>query len=97
VFGEVIGRHESKDVCFQAFDVAVVEGFDRRILDGAVHSFGLAVGPGVIRLGQMMLDAMLVADTVEDVGAKETPGRAFPVLGRSAKADPLSVSTLWIL
>lgn len=82
MFGEVVGRHESKDVCFEAFDVAVVEGFDCCVLDGSVHSFGLAVGPGMIRLGQAMLDAMLNADTIEDVWVKEPPCRAFAVFGQ---------------
>lgn len=48
--------------------VAVVMiALDGRLLDGAVHSFDLAVGPGVLELGQAMPDAMLVADPIEDV------------------------------
>ena len=51
MLGKVVGRHESKDVGFQAFAIGIVEGFDGRIFDGAVHAFGLAVGPGVIGFG----------------------------------------------
>ena len=48
--------------------VAVVMiALDGHLLDGAVHSFDLAVGPRVLELGQAMPDAMLVADPIEDV------------------------------
>ena len=43
--------------------------FDCRFLQSAVHSLDLAVCPGVVRLGQPVLDAMLVADPVEQVNA----------------------------
>src|SRR3546814_3968183 len=43
------------------------EGFDGGLLDGAHHPFGLAVGPWVIGLGEAMLDAVLLADTAEDM------------------------------
>jgi len=36
--------------------------FDCRFLQSAVHSLDLAVCPRVVRLGQPVLDAMLVAD-----------------------------------
>jgi len=36
----------------------VVEALDGRILDGAVHPFDLAIGPGVLGLGQTMIDVV---------------------------------------
>ena len=36
----------------------VVEALDGRILDGAVHPFNLAISPGVLGLGQTMLDVV---------------------------------------
>src|SRR3546814_20924975 len=38
-----------------------------RSFGGAHHPFGLAVGPWVIGLGEAMLDAVLLADTAEDM------------------------------
>ncbi len=67
---------------FEAFDVRVVELLDVGFFDGSVHAFGLAVGPGMVGLGQLVLDAVLVADTIEDVGAEIAPGRAVAVLGQ---------------
>ena len=54
--------------------------FDCRFLQSAVHSLDLAVCPGVVRLGQPVLDAMLVADPVEQVNAVSR-GRAGAVPG----------------
>src|SRR3546814_1681211 len=51
----------------QFIDRRVTEGFDGGLLDGAHHPFGLAVGPWVIGLGEAMLDAVLLADTAEDM------------------------------
>ena len=47
MLGEVVGRHESKDVCFEAFKVGIVERLDGGVLNGAVHPLGLAIGPNV--------------------------------------------------
>jgi len=44
---------------------------DRRVLDGPVHSLDLAVGPGMARLGQAMLNAALLAGPREGVQAVE--------------------------
>ena len=54
----------------QRLEVGVVEGLGGGILDGAVHPRCLTVGPGVVWLGEAVLDAMLVADAVEDVPPK---------------------------
>src|SRR4051812_38976445 len=91
----------------EALQVGVVEHLDGGIFDGAVHPLGLAVGPGMIRLRQLVGDPVLTADPVEDV---PDPGRRWPiaVLGqvseRSANAMApdqvrgrlLSVRTVWI-
>jgi hypothetical protein len=46
VLGEVVGRDEGQDVRLQAPQVGVVEHLHGRVLHGAVHALGLAVGPG---------------------------------------------------
>jgi hypothetical protein len=43
----------------------VVEAFDGRLLNGAVHPLDLAVGPRVVRFCEPVLDAVCVADHVE--------------------------------
>jgi len=41
--------------------------FDRRVLDRAVRSLDLTVGPGVARLGQPMVDIVAGAGKLEAV------------------------------
>ena len=65
VFGEVVGCDERQDVGMQGCGGFVVERLAGDVLDGAVHAFGLAVGPGVVRLGQPVLDSVLIAHAVE--------------------------------
>ncbi len=55
---------------FEVVEVGLVERLDRGVLDGAVHLFGLTVGPRVIGFGELVRDAMLFADAVEDVAAE---------------------------
>jgi len=82
MLGEVIGCDQDQYVRLEAFEVFVVEDFDRGVFDGSVHSLCLAVGPGMIGLGQPVLDPMFDADAIEDVRAEETPAGAFAILGQ---------------
>jgi len=99
VFGEVVGSDERQDVGAQGLGGFVVERLDCGVLDGPVHALGLAIGPRMIRLGQPVLDSVLIAHAVEHVArrASGTPdmvshlAEAFLV-----NATPLSVSTVWI-
>jgi hypothetical protein len=67
---------------FEAFQVVVVEGFDSGVLNGVVHSLGLTVGPGVIRLRQSMFDAMFMTNAIKDMWPKEASRGALSVLGQ---------------
>ena len=49
---------------------AVVIAPDGRLFQGPVHSLDLAVGPGMVGLGQPVLDAMLAAAQIEHVRRK---------------------------
>lgn len=80
VLGEIVCRHESKNVGLEAFEVGIVERLDGRFLDRPVHAFGLAVGSWMVRLGKLVLDAVLGTETVEDVSTKVSSGRSIPVL-----------------
>ena len=63
----IVGVDEVVEVCGQLGVAVVVVALDRSLLDCPVHPLDLAVGPGMLDLGQPMLDLMLVADPVEDV------------------------------
>lgn len=54
-----------------------MEGFGRCFLDRPGHSFGPAVGPGMIGFGEAMLDAVALAGAPEDVA---DPGLRHPLL-----------------
>lgn len=47
--------------------VLVMEAFDGRFLDCAVHALDLTIRPRMFHFGQPMLDAILVADAIEDM------------------------------
>ena len=51
-------------------------------LDGSVHPLGLIVGPWVLWLGELVLDAVLGTDAVEDVGAEVASARTVTVFGQ---------------
>lgn len=43
----------------------VVEAFDSGVFEGAVHALELAIGPGMLGLGQAMIDVVLGAGVLE--------------------------------
>lgn len=51
----------------------VVKPPDRRVLDGSVHPFNLAVRPWVIELGETMVDAELGTGEIKGVGTEGPP------------------------
>src|SRR6266851_7919249 len=66
---KVICRDEVGEVAAQLVVGFVVVALDRRLLQGAVHAFDLAVGPRVVGFGHPMLDAVGAADLVEAMEA----------------------------
>ena len=72
----------------ELFVVVIVEAFDGGILDRAVHPFDLAIGPGVLDLGQAVLDPVLFAAHVEHV-CDEGCGRAVGVARREGELDAI--------
>ena len=48
--------------------------FDGCVLDGSVHAFDLPVGPGMLGLGQAMIDIVLGAGVFEGVRPDGLPG-----------------------
>ena len=82
MFGEVVSGDEGRDVSFEIFQVVVMVGLDRGVLDRAVHPLGLAVGPRVVRLGQPVLYGVCHADAVEDVRTEEAAAGAVAIFGQ---------------
>jgi len=72
--GEV-GRHEVGEVLPELIVAFVVKASDGGILDGPVHPLDLAIGPGVTRLGQAMINVVLSAGEFESMRAEEFAAR----------------------
>src|SRR5436190_22163325 len=58
---EIVGGDEVGEMTAQLVVIVVVIAFDGCVLDRAVHSFDLAVGPGMIDLGESVFDTVLAA------------------------------------
>ena len=66
--GEVVGDDEVGEMTSQLL-VGLVVALHSRFLERPVHSFDLAVGPGVVWLGEPMFDAVLSASSIERMAA----------------------------
>jgi hypothetical protein len=78
MLGEVVGADEGQNMGLEGIEVWIVEDLDSGVLDGAVHALSLTIGPGVVWLGQPVLDAVLLADTIEDMRSEIHPCRSLP-------------------
>jgi hypothetical protein len=84
--GEVVGLKKVVQVRFELVMGVVEVSLDGGILDGSVHAFDLPVGPGMVGLGQPMLDPMKEAEPVEGM-ATEARGWSLPVLRQIGELD----------
>jgi hypothetical protein len=64
---EVVGGDDVAEVLPKLIVAVVMVALDGRFHDGPVRSLHLAIGSRVFHFGQPVLDAVLVADAVEDV------------------------------
>ena len=62
-----------------------MEGLDSGLFDGPVHALGLSVGPGVVRLRQLVSDAVFIANLAKDVHSQKSVDRLVSVLGQVGK------------
>jgi hypothetical protein len=69
-FGKIVSSDEVVEVSSQLVMTVVVIALDGGLLDRSVHAFYLPVGPGMIRLGQPMFDAVQQTDPVKGMSAK---------------------------
>jgi len=77
--GEVVGCDEVAEMAAELVVTVVVVTLDGGILDGPIHALDLAVGPRVMRFGQTVLDAVVLASPVERMPTHHR-GWTFPVL-----------------
>jgi hypothetical protein len=78
-----------QDVGFEAFKVGIVERLDGGLLHGSVHAFGLTISPRMLWLGELVHDAVLIADAIKDMGAETPPGRPIAVLWQVCKGHSI--------
>jgi hypothetical protein len=55
---EVVSANEVGEVHFELVVVVIVEALDGRLLDGAVHSLDLTIGPGMLDTWPIVLPSM---------------------------------------
>ena len=82
MFGKVVGGDKAEHMSFEAFQVVVMEHWMVCFLGRSVYPMGLSVGPGMVRLCQPVLDAMLGTNAIEDRGSEEAPGWSLAALGQ---------------
>ena len=66
----------------------IMVALDGRFLDRAVHALDLAIGPGMLDLGQPMFDAILLAAHIEHM-CHVSCRRAVRVARRESELDPI--------
>lgn len=77
-----------------------MEGLCRRLFDRSDHPLGLAIRPWMVRLGETMLDAVILAGAAEDVTdpsvrhALVSIDKLHPVIGLARHSSSLSWSRL---
>jgi hypothetical protein len=95
--GEVVGVDEVRQVALQLFVVFVVEFLDGGVLDRAVHSLDLTVGPRMPGLGQSMIDVIAGAGVFEGMSLEGLAARPLVLqfhwrpraAGRIGEVDPV--------
>ena len=76
----IIGVDEVVEVCGQLGMAVVMVALDGGFLDRPVHPFDLSVGPGMLDLGQAMLDPIFLASHIEHM-RHVSCGRAVRIAG----------------
>jgi hypothetical protein len=66
-FGEIVGHQEGVEVLFEVLMRLVIEFFDGGFFEGAVHALDLAIRPGMMGVGEAVLDTVLLTHTRQDM------------------------------
>ena len=80
--GVIVGGDEVGEMLAEPIVAVVMAALDGYLLDGAVHPLDLTAGPGMLHLGEAVLDAVLLAAHVEHVGDMERSARRRSAAGR---------------
>ena len=86
VLGKIEGAYEGEHMDVQAFQVRTIQGLGGGLLVRAVHPLGLPVRPWMVRLGQLVHDAVFIAHTAKDVHAQKGMYGLVTVLGQVCKS-----------
>jgi hypothetical protein len=84
----VVGVDEVGKVSFELIVSIVMVALDGRFLDRAVHALDLAIGPGMLDLGQPMFDAILLAAHIKHM-CRVSCRRAARVARRESELNPI--------
>ena len=84
----IIGVDEVFEVTCQLLVIVIMEPFNSCLLDCPVHPLDLAVGPGMLRFCQTVLNPVFPAPHIEHVG-HVGGGRAILIAWRICKLDPI--------
>mgnify|MGYP007000750092 CR=1 FL=1 len=76
----VVGGDEVGKVGFELIVSIVMVAFDGCFLDRSVYAFDLTIGPGMLDLGQAMLDPIFLASHIEHM-RHVSCGRAVRIAG----------------
>ena len=66
-FREIIGHQEGMQMLFQVVMGLVVILFHGGLFERPVHPFDLAIGPGMVGLGQPMVNPMLMTHAIKEM------------------------------
>jgi hypothetical protein len=66
--GEVVGCQEDAEVLTKLIVGLIVVAAHGCFFQGSVHALNLAVGPGMVRFGKPVLDAVFLAAHIEHMG-----------------------------
>ncbi len=86
--GVVVGVHEVREVGFKLVVTVIVIALDGGFLDGPVHAFDLAIGPGMPDLGEAMFNAIFATPHIEHVGHVSS-GWSIGIAWREGELDPV--------
>ena len=66
--GKIVSAYEVREMTTQLIVGFVMEAFDGRVLDGAVHALDLPIGPGMLGPSQLVIDIVAGAGHFKGIG-----------------------------
>ena len=85
---EIVAGNEVSQMLSKLIMAVVIVALDGSVLDRSVHALDLAIGPGMLDLGQPMFDAILLAAHIEHM-CRVSCRLAVRVARRESELDPI--------